>query len=104
VLENEAEQCWGTDESEERSMDLVTGIGFMAGTLTTIAFLPQLQRTWMTRSAEDVSLAMLLTFTTGVLLWFVYGVFLGSWPIILTNLVTFLLTTAILILKLFYRK
>ena len=85
-------------------MDLVTGIGFMAGILTTIAFMPQLQRTWTTRTAEDVSLAMLLTFTTGVLLWFVYGVFLGSWPIILTNLVTFLLTTTILILKLLYRK
>ena len=85
-------------------MDLVTGIGFMAGILTTIAFLPQLQRTWTTRSAEDVSLAMLLTFTTGVLLWFVYGVFLSSWPIILTNLVTFLLTAAILIPKLLYRK
>jgi MtN3 and saliva related transmembrane protein len=84
-------------------MDVATGIGFTAGILTTIAFLPQLQRTWTTRSAEDISLAMLLTFTTGVLLWFVYGVLLHAWPIILTNLVTFLLTAAILILKLRYR-
>ena len=84
-------------------MDFVTAIGFIAGALTTVAFLPQLQRTWRTRSAEDVSLAMLLTFTTGVLLWLVYGILLQSWPIVATNVVTFLLTAAILLLKLKFR-
>lgn len=85
-------------------MDLVTEIGFTAGALTTIAFWPQLRRTWTTRSADDVSLAMLLTFTTGVFLWFVYGLLLKSWPIIVTNVVTFLLTAAILVLKLRYKR
>lgn len=84
-------------------MEFVTAVGFMAGALTTVAFLPQLQRTWRTRSADDVSLAMLLTFTTGVLLWFVYGLLVQSWPIVVTNVVTFLLTAAILILKLRFR-
>lgn len=84
-------------------MELVTAIGFTAGALTTVAFLPQLQRTWRTRSAHDVSLAMLLTFTTGVLLWFVYGFLVQSWPIVVTNVVTFLLTAAILVLKLRFR-
>ncbi len=84
-------------------MELVTAIGFTAGALTTVAFLPQLQRTWRTRSADDVSLAMLLTFTTGVLLWFVYGLLVQSWPIVVTNVVTFLLTAAILVLKLRFR-
>jgi MtN3 and saliva related transmembrane protein len=84
-------------------MELVTAIGFTAGALTTVAFLPQLQRTWRTRSADDVSLAMLLTFTTGVLLWFVYGLLMQSWPIVVTNVVTFLLTAAILVLKLRFR-
>ncbi len=85
-------------------VDPVTPIGFTAGALTTIAFWPQLQRTWRTKSADDVSLAMLLTFTTGVALWLVYGVLLNAWPIILTNAVTFVLTTAILFLKLRYRR
>lgn len=84
-------------------MELVTAIGFTAGALTTIAFWPQLQRTWTTRSADDVSLAMLLTFTTGVLLWFVYGLLVQSWPIMVTNVVTFLLTAAILALKLRFK-
>lgn len=79
-------------------------IGFVAGTLTTIAFLPQLQRTWRTKSAGDVSFAMLFIFTTGVFLWFLYGLFLNAWPIILTNAVTFLLTMAILVLKIKYRQ
>jgi len=83
---------------------MVTTIGFVAGALTTIAFWPQLRRTWMTKSADDVSLGMLLTFTTGVLLWLVYGLLLKSWPIILTNLITFVLTVAILILKLWFRR
>jgi len=84
-------------------MDMVTLVGLIAGTLTTIAFIPQLQQTWRTRSAQDVSLGMLLTFVTGVFLWLVYGLLLGALPIILANLVTLVLTLAILILKLRYR-
>jgi MtN3 and saliva related transmembrane protein len=85
---------------------MMTGIdllGFAAGTLTTYAFWPQLQKTWTSKSAGDVSLGMLAIFTSGVCLWFLYGVILESWPIILTNGVTLLLTGAILILKLRYR-
>lgn len=84
-------------------MDGATVLGFAAGLLTTIAFWPQLQRTWTTKSAEDVSLGMLLTFSSGVLLWLLYGVLLGAWPIIVTNAVTFLLTAAIAVLKVRYR-
>lgn len=85
-------------------MDLMMGIGFTAGALTTIAFWPQLRRTWTTKSADDVSMAMLLIFTTGVFLWFLYGVLLDSWPIIVTNVVTFVLTAAIVVLKVRYRR
>ncbi len=84
-------------------MDFVTILGLIAGTLTTISFWPQLNKTWKTKSAEDLSLGMLLTFTTGVLLWLVYGLYLHALPIILTNLVTFFLTLTILILKIRYR-
>ncbi len=84
-------------------MDYVMLIGLFAGTLTTIAFIPQLQQTLRTRSAQDVSLGMLLTFTIGVFLWLVYGLMLGALPIILANLITLVLTLAILILKLRYR-
>ena len=80
-------------------MDFGMVLGFAAGTLTTIAFWPQLRQTWKTRSADDLSLGMLVTFTTGVFLWLLYGFSIHALPIILTNLITFLLTVAILILR-----
>ena len=80
-------------------MSFVDIIGYIAGGLTTYAFWPQLQKTWKTRSAEDVSLGMLVIFTSGVGLWFLYGIVLGAWPIILANGVTLFLTGAILTLK-----
>ncbi|MCC6139877.1 MAG: SemiSWEET family sugar transporter [Nitrospira sp.] len=85
-------------------METTNWIGFIAGTLTTIAFLPQVQRTWATKSADDMSLAMLVAFTTGVFLWLIYGVALAAWPIIVTNAITFILTSTILVLKLKYQK
>ena len=85
-------------------METTNWIGFVAGTLTTIAFLPQLQRTWRTKSADDMSLAMLLIFTTGVFLWLIYGLYLTAWPIIITNAITFILTLTIMVLKLKYQK
>lgn len=84
-------------------MDLVTILGLLAGALTTISFWPQLSKTWKSKSAGDLSLEMLLTFTAGVLLWVAYGFYLNALPIILTNLVTFLLTLTILVLKIRYR-
>jgi MtN3 and saliva related transmembrane protein len=84
----------------------MTGIdllGFAAGTLTTCAFWPQLQKTWVSKSAGDVSMGMLAIFSSGVCLWFLYGLVLQSWPIILTNFITLILTGAILALKLRYR-
>ncbi|MGH7146941.1 MAG: SemiSWEET transporter [Nitrospiraceae bacterium] len=75
-------------------------VGLAAGTLTTIAFLPQLIHTWQTKSAKDVSLGMFLIFCTGVLLWMIYGFMIQSLPVMLANGVTLVLAGAILVLKL----
>lgn len=83
-------------------MDITLILGLLAGTLTTIAFLPQLIQTWKTRSAKDVSLGMFLIFTTGVLLWVIYGLMIQSLPIFAANTVTLVLAGAILVLKLKY--
>jgi len=84
-------------------MDATTMLGFVAGTLTTIAFVPQFLKTWRSRSAQDVSLGMLVTFWTGVLCWLVYGLLIQSQPVILANAITLVLTGAILVLKVKYR-
>jgi MtN3 and saliva related transmembrane protein len=84
-------------------MDIATTVlGFVAGTLTTLAFLPQVIRTWRTKSTKDLSLPMLSAFTSGVACWFVYGLWIDSMPITLTNGVTFLLAGTNLMLKLRY--
>ncbi len=84
-------------------MDGITTVGLMAGALTTIAFLPQLIKTWKTRSAEDVSLGMLLTLCTGIILWIIYGVSIHDIPLIAANGITFILAVTILCLKLRYK-
>jgi MtN3 and saliva related transmembrane protein len=74
-------------------------IGFIAGILTTVAFVPQIIRVWRTHSAEDISLGMYTLFTLGVVLWLVYGILIYSWPIIFANCVTLLLAGAVLVMK-----
>ncbi len=84
-------------------MNIVTGIGLLAGSLTTIAFLPQAIKTWKTKSTRDVSLGMFMTFCTGVLLWIVYGLLVEDLPVLMTNIVTFILASTILWFKLKYK-
>ena len=78
--------------------------GFLAALLTTIAFLPQLYKTWQTKSADDVSLIMLIMFITGLMCWIVYGLKINSIPILVANIITFVFNFSILILKTTYSK
>lgn len=75
-------------------------IGLAAGTLTTISFVPQVLRTWRSRSAGDISLAMFSLFSLGVVLWLIYGIMNDAPPIILANAVTLVLAVAVLVMKL----
>ncbi len=84
-------------------MTLPTLIGFAAGTLTTVSFLPQVVKTFRTKRCDDLSLGMLLAFTTGVCLWLVYGIFLRSAPIMAANAVTLVLLAPLLVMKIRYR-
>ena len=84
-------------------MDTTLVIGYIAGTLTTISFLPQVIRTWKMRETKDFSLAMLLLFATGILLWTVYGIRTESLPVIFANVITFLLIIVLLAMKIKYR-
>jgi MtN3 and saliva related transmembrane protein len=85
-------------------MDAVfTSLGYVAGVLTTGAFLPQVLHTYRLKSANDLSWKMLICFSTGVLLWFIYGVYLHSWPMILANSITLALQGFIMSMKMQYR-
>ena len=78
----------------------VNAIGLVAGTCTTISFVPQLIRVWRLRSAREISLTMFLVFSLGTFLWLLYGILIRSLPVILANAVTLALSLAILALKL----
>jgi MtN3 and saliva related transmembrane protein len=85
-------------------MTVATIIGFIAGTLTTFSFVPQVLKTFRSKRCDDLSWGMLVAFTSGVCLWFVYGVFLRSAPIMLANLVTLLLLIWLVVMKIHYRQ
>ena len=77
-------------------------LGYIAGTLTTLAFLPQALKAFRTKSTADMSLVMWLLLSTGVGCWLVYGILLRSGPIIVANAVTLIFSATILLLKLIH--
>lgn len=84
-------------------METTNLLGLVAGTLTTLAFVPQVIKTWRTRSTHDISLGMFSLFSLGLLLWLVYGMAIGSAPIVVANTVTLVLALTILYFKLRYK-
>lgn len=80
-------------------MSYVDWLGLLAGTLTTVAFVPQVLKIWLTRSADDVSYLMFGIFSIGIVLWLAYGIALGAVPIIVANVVTLVLSIMVMALK-----
>lgn len=77
-------------------------IGIMAGFCTTASFVPQVIRTWRTRSVDDISLRMYLLLCLGVALWLAYGLLVNSLSVVLANAVTLVLALSVLVMKLRY--
>lgn len=74
-------------------------IGYIAGILTTISFIPQALLTIKTQNTKSISLMMYVIFSNGILLWLIYGIVINSMPIIAANIVTLPLTLIILFIK-----
>jgi MtN3 and saliva related transmembrane protein len=74
-------------------------IGFIAACLTTMAFIPQAYQSWKTRDLSGISLPMYSLFSLGVFFWLIYGLMISSWPIIIANTITFVLSCIVLLLK-----
>lgn len=77
--------------------DLIVGLS--AGLLCMVSFLPQVIKIVKTGRTRDISLVTFSLFSLGVFLWLVYGVMIGSSPIILTNAVMFILSVFIVFMK-----
>jgi MtN3 and saliva related transmembrane protein len=83
-------------------MDTTILVGYIAGTLTTLSFVPQVFRSWKLKETRDLSLTMLFLFGTGILLWMMYGIWIESPPIIAANTITFGLILFLVWMKLKY--
>ncbi|MCE9501650.1 MAG: SemiSWEET transporter [Leptospira sp.] len=79
-------------------------IGYAAAIMTTIAFIPQLLRVVLTRETRDISRNMYIVFTLGVAFWLTFGIMKHELPIILSNSITLIFSTIILIYKLNEKK
>jgi MtN3 and saliva related transmembrane protein len=77
-------------------------VGSAAAVCTTVSFLPQVIHVWRRKSASDISLMMFSLFSVGLFLWLVYGLGIGSMPIVVANVITLTLALTILALKLRY--
>ncbi len=75
-------------------------IGYLAATLTTASFLPQVWHTLRTRDVQGISLTMYSVFLIGSSLWLAYGLMSAAWPVVVANGVTAVLACAILVMKL----
>ncbi len=75
-------------------------IGGAAALLTTLCWLPQTLRAVRARDTASLSLATFAVFAAGIFLWLIYGLLIGSWPVILANLFTLALNLVIVAQKL----
>ena len=75
-------------------------VGLSAAFLTTSAFIPQVYKIYKEKNADGISLTMYIILFTGVILWFIYGILIGSLSVIIANGVTALLQLSIIIFKL----
>jgi MtN3 and saliva related transmembrane protein len=85
-------------------MNAVTAVGLVASACTMTAFLPQVIKTWRTKSSADLSLGMYGLLTTGAALWLTYGLLIRDLPVILTNAVTLVLLLAVLVQMAWHRR
>lgn len=80
-------------------MDYINIIGFIGGGCTTISFIPQVVLVLKTKSTKDISLMMYSIFVFGISLWLLYGILSGALPVVIPNLITFVLAGSILFMK-----
>jgi MtN3 and saliva related transmembrane protein len=74
-------------------------LGMTAGCISAITFLPQVIKTWQTKSAADISLLMFTFATISVIMWLVYGIILRNIPIIFTNSMVLIFSLIMLYFK-----
>lgn len=74
-------------------------IGLIGGTLSCITFVPQIFKTWKSKSVKDISVSTFLIVVTSTIVWIGYGILKDSISVILTNIVVFFTAVIMLWMK-----
>lgn len=83
-------------------IEAITWVGLVAAAFTTFGFLPQVIKSWKTKSTRDISLNMYLIIMAGVILWLVYAHAIRDLPLLFANTFALVLVGSILLMKLKY--
>jgi MtN3 and saliva related transmembrane protein len=78
-------------------------LGYSAGAITSLTFLPQVIKTWKVKSAKDISLLMFVIAAVNEVMWVVYGALLDNWVIILTNIIVLSMALTMIYFKLRFK-
>ena len=78
-------------------------LGYAAGAITSLTFLPQVIKTWKEKSAKDISLLMFVIAAVNEVMWIAYGALLNNWVIILTNAIVLAMSLTMIYLKFRYK-
>ncbi|MEO7713267.1 MAG: SemiSWEET family transporter [Gemmatimonadaceae bacterium] len=81
---------------------MIETLGYLAGVITVVAFLPQVMRAWRTRQTRDLSLMGIALLVAAGSLWILYGAMIGDWPIVATNCGMVALNVALAVAKVRY--
>ena len=85
-------------------MNLTEIVGHAGALLSSITFVPQVYKTWQTKSAGDLSMGMMLIVFVSTIIWLVYGISLMLWPVILANGFICFLSALLIVFKLIFKK
>ena len=78
-------------------------IGTIGAILTTASFVPQVYKTYKSKSVDGISLTMYSVFFVGIIFWLIYGISIDSFAVIFANIITGFLVLVILILRIVYK-
>ncbi len=84
--------------------NIVEYIGYFGSFLTSITFIPQVYKSWQSKSVGDLSIWMISIVVTSTIVWLIYGFAIKSGPVIVANLVVLVLTLVLLYFKQTFKK
>ncbi len=79
-------------------------LGYFGAFLTCVTFMPQVYKSWQSKSVGDLSMYTILIVMLSTVVWFIYGVGINEGPVIIANGITFLLSVCLFIFKLRFKK